>query len=56
MDKEMAFIFYRALMMICRYLEQRYGFGKYRNSPPPAGYDSEILPMGDRLDREIVVK
>jgi len=26
-DKEFALVIYRALMMICRYLEKRYGFG-----------------------------
>ncbi len=26
-DKEFAFVVYRALMMICRYLEKKHGFG-----------------------------
>lgn len=33
MDRDFAVILYRALMMICRYLEKRYGFGGVTPEP-----------------------
>jgi hypothetical protein len=39
MDKETALVFYRALMMIVRYLEKRYDFGA---KDPPPQYDIEL--------------
>jgi hypothetical protein len=38
MDKEMALVFYRALLMIVRYLEKRYNFG---TKDPPPQYEIE---------------
>ena len=30
MDREFAQVVYRALMLICRYLEERFGFGNHK--------------------------
>lgn len=39
MDKETALVFYRAFMMIVRYLEKRYDFG---HKDPPPQYEVEL--------------
>ncbi len=33
MDREFAQVVYRALMLICRYLEERFGFGHHKPRP-----------------------
>lgn len=33
MDREFAQVLYRALMMVARYLEERFGFGNHKSRP-----------------------
>ena len=43
MDKETALVFYRALLMIVRYLEKRYDFGGHKDPPPEIEHEKQIV-------------